>query len=385
MASATSSLARKRPQSLASLAAALESALAQRPVPLLVLRLPEFERVAWRAGKRAAQRVERETTRAFLAAAARLLRAGDLLGHDPGSDVFAIVMTSPSREGRPISPVDCRSALERIAAAISMVCDLRVEIGWTVLRRYDRVTGLQPEIEVALERGARERERYEFFAAIGHELRTPLTSIRGYLETLLDMEVDGRTARRFLETARREALRLGRLVDGMFEFSLLDLSAGAMVSAVCDLEEQVARVVESVAPLSRARRIAIQYAVPPVRVALEADACVQALVNLVENAVKYGRDGGTIRISARKDYPFVNLSVEDDGPGIAIEERNRIFGLRVRGAGAGERPGTGIGLAIVKLIVERAGGEIRVAESSLGGAHFELSLPVWAESAAFVS
>ncbi|MGZ3553748.1 MAG: hypothetical protein ACXWNK_17060 [Vulcanimicrobiaceae bacterium] len=91
MASATSSLARKRPQSLASLAAALESALAQRPVPLLVLRLPEFERVAWRAGKRAAQRVERETTRAFLAAAARLLRAGDLLGHDPGSDVFAIV------------------------------------------------------------------------------------------------------------------------------------------------------------------------------------------------------------------------------------------------------------------------------------------------------
>ena len=75
-------------------------------------------------------------------------------------------------------------------------------------------------------------------ATIGHELRTPVSSICGYIETLLEGEFDPMTARRFLETARREALRLGRLVEGMLEFSLLDLSAGED-RATCDVIEQI--------------------------------------------------------------------------------------------------------------------------------------------------
>ncbi len=80
-------------------------------------------------------------------------------------------------------------------------------------------------LERALLRGAQERERYAFFSALGHELRTPLSSIRGYLETLLDDDVDARTRRRFVRIAYNESLRLSRLVDGMFEISLLDLHA----------------------------------------------------------------------------------------------------------------------------------------------------------------
>ncbi|MDQ2873242.1 MAG: HAMP domain-containing histidine kinase, partial [Candidatus Eremiobacteraeota bacterium] len=213
-----------------------------------------------------------------------------------------------------------------------------------------------------------------------HELRTPLTSIRGYLETLLDTDVDPVTSRRFLETARREALRLGRLVDGMFDFSLLDLSAPTQAGGACDLDEVVGRAAESLAPAARARRIRIETSVPPFRVSIEADACVQAAVNLLENAIKYGREGGTIRIGAGLREPFVVLSIEDDGPGIAPAERDSIFSLRVRGASAHARPGTGIGLAIVKFLAERAGGDVRATESPLGGARFELSLPAWAES-----
>lgn len=385
MASVTSSLARKRPLPLAEVAGEIESALASRPVPLLVVRLPEFERIAWREGRRAALRVERRTIAALVKSARQSLRAGDLFGHDPGSDIFAIVMAAPSREGRTLSPVDCRAVLERIAAGISLVCDTRIEIGWTMLRHYDPLLGLQREIEAALERGARERERYEFFAAIGHELRTPLTSIRGYLDTLLEGEADAATSRRFLETARREALRLGRLLDGMFEFSLLDLSADTFVRAVCNVREAAERAAESVEPFARARGIAIDASVCDVRVAMEGDTCVQALVNLLENAVKYGRDRGCVRVRSGVRDPFVVITVEDDGPGVCAVERESIFGLRVRGASTASRPGTGIGLAIVKLIVERAGGEISVAESSLGGARFELTLPVWAESGALVS
>ncbi len=108
-----------------------------------------------------------------------------------------------------------------------------VENGWTLLVRA--TNDLNGDIAAALERGARDRERYEFFSAIGHELRTPLTSIRGYLETLLDEETDGQNRSRFLETARREALRMGRLLDGMFEFSLFDLSVDTLAMQQCDL------------------------------------------------------------------------------------------------------------------------------------------------------
>lgn len=366
---------RKRLKPLSALLEPIAAALDRGAVPLLALRLPEFERIAWRDGKRAAQRLERMTMAAFVESARTVLRTGDCSGHDAGSDVFAIVMTAPSRESRGPSAVDIRAVLERVAAAISLRCELRVETGWTMLTRLDPHGDLERDISVALERGARERERYEFFSAIGHELRTPLTSIRGYLETLLDDQSDPETARRFLETARREALRMGRLLDGMFEFSLLDLSSEALAAQSCDLESQLLQACEVVRPQAQSRSVRVERAASPqVAVAIDPDACLQMLVNLLDNAIKYGGDGGVVRIGARLQRDEVIVSVDDDGPGIAPHERESIFGLRVRGSGAATRPGTGIGLAIVKMIAERAGGAIRVMESPLGGARFEVML-----------
>jgi signal transduction histidine kinase len=377
MASATNSRAPKTTPNLDALADPVAHAVQAAPVPLLVLRLPQFERIAWREGKRAAQRLERKTTVAFLNACRRVLRTGDLTGHDAGSDVFVIAMTAPSREARIPSSIDCRSALERVAAEMSCTVDMRVETGWTLLRRFDLAAGLGHEIELALERGARDRERYEFFAAIGHELRTPLTSIRGYLETLLDDGVDAATARRFLDTARREALRMGRLLEGMFEFSLLDLSADALLGRGCPLAQQIDMACEVVRPLAERRAIRVERGrCEELAVCIEADACLQLLVNLLDNAIKYGRDGGRVAISLRVYGEDAVLYVDDDGPGIAPAERESIFALRARGSQTGGRPGTGIGLAIVKMIAERCGGTICVGESPLGGARFEVTLPL---------
>mgnify|MGYP001189160677 CR=1 FL=1 len=385
MGSATSSRVRKRPAALAQLSGPLAQAVAHKPVPLLALRLPQFERIAWREGKRAAQRVERTTTAAFMEASARTLRTGDLTGHDPGSDVFAIAMTAPSRESRIPSPLDCRSVLERVALAMSLSAEMRIETGWTLLRRFDASSSFEREIELALERGARERERYEFFAAIGHELRTPLTSIRGYLETLLDGGVDEATAQRFLETARRETLRMGRLLEGMFEFSLLDLSAEAMLGRSCEISRQIDLACEVVRPLAQQRGILVHRSSCDAFACIEPDMCLQLLVNLLDNAIKYGRDGGLVTIGVSIDRDDVVIAVDDDGPGISPAERESIFGLRVRGALAASRPGTGIGLAIVKMIAERAGGSIGVTESPLGGARFEATLPARAELAVSAS
>lgn len=210
-------------------------------------------------------------------------------------------------------------------------------------------------------------------ATVGHELRTPLTSIRGYLETLLEGGLDAATARRFLETARRETLRLGRLVDGMVEFSVLDL--GRARDASCNVVEQIVATIDMVAPLAAARRVTIRTHLPASAPALvDADACVHALANLVENAVKHGSERGTIQVSCSCEERFVQVSVEDDGSGIAPAQHESIFIMGVCHAPAG-RSGRGIGLAVVKAIAERAGGDVHVEASRLGGARFVLRFP----------
>lgn len=380
MVSAINSRVRKAPPQSSALAAPIERVIRTAPVPLLALRLPQFERLAWRDGKAAAKRLERDTSRIFQEAALRALRGGDSTAHDAGSDVFIIAMTAAARECRALSAPDVRTVLERIAAELSARCGLRVETGWTMLHRFDAAAGIRRHVDAALERGARERERYEFFAAIAHELRTPLSSIRGYLETLIDGRAGAAHTAQFLHVARREALRMSRLLDGMLEFSLLDVSGAGVCASSCDVGRQIRMACEVVRPLARQRGITLRRRRHAgASVALDADACLQLVVNLLENAIKYGRDGGTVAIEADVRAAEVLVRVDDDGPGIAAGERDSIFAMRTRGAHADERPGTGIGLAIVKMIAERAGGSVRVSDSPFGGARFEASLPRKAE------
>ena len=352
---------------LAELERALRSC-GERPAAILAVRLPQFAEIAWQRGKAVARALERRTAAAFARSAAFALRGDDRLAHDPGSDIFAVAILGAPREARALAPLDARAALERIADAIGAATGLRAEAGWSLVRTP--VARLDRELATALERGARERERYEFFAAVGHELRTPLTSIRGYLETLQDHGLDESTRARFLETAHREALRLGRLVDGMLDFSMLDLSGETFEPASCDLAEQVATACDALGPQARQRGIRFERSRSvPVRVGLGADSCTQALLNVLDNAVKYGREGGRIRIGWSVRLPYARIRVDDDGPGM----------------GAPRRPGRGIGLSIVRTIVERAGGDIRAARSPLGGARFVLRVPVRAESGARAS
>ncbi|MEO9171345.1 MAG: HAMP domain-containing sensor histidine kinase [Candidatus Baltobacteraceae bacterium] len=227
----------------------------------------------------------------------------------------------------------------------------------------------------ALERGARERERYEFLATVGHELRTPLTSIRGYIETLLDEEVDARTARRFLETARSEALRLGRLVDGMLDFSMLDLGPHGSIDRVSDVSQTVRSAIDALAPIASERGITIHARVPDgIFGRIDPDACMHAVVNLIENALKYGRCGGRVAVSVESHGRALRIAIDDDGPGVAPPERDAIFELRARGSSSGSRPGHGIGLAIVRTIAERVAGRTWVERSALGGARFVLEI-----------
>ncbi|HEX8805541.1 MAG TPA: HAMP domain-containing sensor histidine kinase [Candidatus Aquilonibacter sp.] len=323
----------------------------------------------------AAQRLERETIDAFARAAERIVREGDRLAHEPGGDWFAIAMLSPARDGTTALTLDARAALERISATMSLVTGRRMETGWWPISVRDEVEAFEATIERALERGARERERYEFLATVGHELRTPLTSIRGYLETLLEDELDVTTTRRFLEVARNEALRLGRLVDGMLDFSPLDLSLQP-APGMTDLAAAANAALEALAPIARQAEMMLQVSNEGESLArIGGDACMHVLLNVIENAIKYASPGGRVAVSIERQDPFVRAIVDDDGPGVPTGERERIFEHRARGGAGESRPGAGIGLAIVRAIVERAAGNVYVDDSPLGGARFVIRLP----------
>ena len=211
--------------------------------------------------------------------------------------------------------------------------------------------------------------------AVRHELRRPLTAIRGYLETLLEEEADPQTTRRFLETARSEALRLSRLIDGMLDLPMLELQQPARRALACDVVEQIRATIALVSPMARKRDVTIRSRAPKRAVAIiDSDECVHALSNLVENAIKHGSEHGTIEVKCRRIVPFVEVAVEDDGNGVDPGDRTAIFEMGARGA-CTDRTGSGIGLAVVKAIAQRARGEVCVDSSALGGARFLLRLP----------
>lgn len=339
-------------------------------VPLLALRIPAFEAIAWRDGRSAARTVERRALAGLQAAG--VLRAGDALAHRSGSDRFAIALLAPARSGRRPQAPEVRLALGRIAGAAARTTGLRVQSGWCTLERRDDLESLGAAIDTALERGLRERERGELLATLGHELRTPLHAIGGYLETLQDGGLDAAAGRRFLQTAHREVQRLGRMADGLLAISLLDLAA-PQNQACCDVAEVVEHCVEALAPLARRRRVDVR-----VRTAgdcgacIDADRCAQAVSNLLHNALQWAT--ATVRVESARFGDAVAIAFDDDGPGISPPERERVFALGVRGSQAA-KGGAGIGLAIVRAVARRFGGDAFAAASPLGGARLLLRLP----------
>ncbi|MGH7684118.1 MAG: sensor histidine kinase, partial [Vulcanimicrobiaceae bacterium] len=219
----------------------------------------------------------------------------------------------------------------------------------------------------------------DFFSPIAHEMRTPLTAIRGYLETVLGESLDASTTRRFLETARAEALRLGRLVDGMFAVSLLDLeyraeakrSRGVLTQAAVD------RAIAALMPRIRERGTNIECKpLPAVRVAATFDHLVQIFVNVLGNAIDHGAACGRVVISGVKQKRAIEITIDDDGPGIAAGEREAVFELGYRSPSAAST-GSGLGLAVVRRLLERTCGSIVASASPLGGARFVIRLQRW--------
>jgi len=373
MASATSSNPSRTERDVldaARFCAVLGHALAREAVALLVVRARSEE------GTRGP-----ELIRAFVDAATNTLRGTDLIAYVPERAAFVAALVSPPRtRTEPVAAaVDHRTTLARLASAMESAAGRPFDTGWAMVRSSEGEAALDlgSAIDEALEHGARERAHHEFFAALAHELRTPLTSIRGYLETVLDQDLDRETERRFLETAKGEAARMSRLLDGLLDSALLETQVHFGPGESSKIQTTLAAALDALTPVVAARRTVISLlSSEDYEVAVGCDQMTQVLINILENAVKHGHEAGRVFVSLEAKANELEVRVDDDGAGVPLDERAAIFAPANRGSGA-QADGRGLGLAVVRLLLERAGGDVAVGESQLGGARFYLRVPLW--------
>ena len=237
-------------------------------------------------------------------------------------------------------------------------------------------------VAVGLWQLRRERElarlRDDFVAGVSHELRTPLAQMRMFTDTLLlDRIRNPAEGRRAVEIIARETRRLSQLVENVLYFHRHQRVPETPRLEPVDLAALVVEVVDSFRPLAASRRIgiAIRMPVDELTVLGNEDALRQVLLNLLDNAVKFGPADDTVTVVLEPASGAARLSVEDRGQGVAAADRTRIFQPYERGGtpGAG---GAGIGLAVVRRIVEQHHGTVSVDDRRGGGARFVVELPL---------
>src|SRR5207248_4442319 len=222
--------------------------------------------------------------------------------------------------------------------------------------------------------------RRDFVANVSHELRTPLSILRGYIETLLDTP---RTSReelaRILQIMGRHSKRLGLLVDDLLSLAQLESSSAKLEIGEVQLSDLFEHVLRDWKERLAGKHLRLIVDLPPDMLPIRADETrlQEVFYNLLENAVKYSRENGQIRLQAAQRGPEIVLSVSDDGIGISKDQLPRIFErfYRADKARSRELGGTGLGLAIVKHIAQLHGGRVE-GESALGrGTTIRLILP----------
>jgi signal transduction histidine kinase len=228
------------------------------------------------------------------------------------------------------------------------------------------------------ERLARLRE--DFVAGTSHELRTPLAQIRLFAETLrLERVRTDEERNRALVVIEREARRLEHLVENMLHVSRAERGVLRIAPEQIDLGAATAEVIADFEALAEKAGVVVQLNVEGrVLASVDPGAWRQIMLNLLDNAVRYGGRGTRVSVSIDQDDSFARLVVSDNGPGVPAADRERIWQRFWRGdAGrAAGMTGTGIGLATVRELVEEHGGRCQVRDAAGGGAEFEVLVPV---------
>lgn len=221
--------------------------------------------------------------------------------------------------------------------------------------------------------------RQRFLAAVSHELRTPLTQVRLSVETLRRLPNGGDERRaRTVDALDRGTEQLTRTVENLLALAKSELPTWRVRPRPTDFEALVRNAVDTMMPLAATRRVTFEMNVAePAWAMIDPDAFRQVVLNLLDNAVKYGPREQKVQLRLRCYKDVTELSIADQGPGIPAEARDRIWNAfeRLNDERTGQRDGLGLGLSVVRDIVERHNGWIRIAEGIGGGAVFVIGVP----------
>lgn len=255
--------------------------------------------------------------------------------------------------GLPASKLPFLLGLLGLAAALTIVAVMQ-------LRREAELSGM----------------RANWISSVSHELRTPLAQIRLYLDTVrLGRAPEPAQQEWALAKVDRETLRLNHLVENVLRFSQLDKS-NDVAPRPTDVTAETRRIVEEFTPLVEPRGVKIETRLATVpSLSLRPDSLRHILLNLLDNAAKYGPEGQTITVSLTASTNDVQLAVVDQGPGVPAPEREEIWRAFTRGRAGHETTGSGIGLSIVRDAAAKHGGRAWVDAAPGGGARFTVSLP----------
>jgi two-component system sensor histidine kinase BaeS len=314
--------------------------------------------------------------RGLLREASRFLSWSGLLLLLGGSVIAAWFVVTPAR--RKLSALEAAAEAMREGDLQARACETGGDEVARVARAFNRMGEQLAERDDALKRV--DELRRQMLADVSHELKTPLTAMRGFIETLQmpDIAADEARRTRYFATLERETRRLERLVADLLDVARLESGAGDFemrVFATRRVLDQVARRNE---PVATEAGVSIDVAVDDAADQVYGDPhrLEQAVDNLVANALRYTPRGGAVRMGARLVADDVILTVSDTGPGIAPEHMPHVFDrfYKVDPSRAATRQGSGLGLSIVRAIIERHGGSATVT-SVPGETVFTLRLP----------
>jgi two-component system phosphate regulon sensor histidine kinase PhoR len=237
-------------------------------------------------------------------------------------------------------------------------------------------------LAIAIRRERRSNElKSDFISNVSHELKTPLAIISMFGEMLANGKTKSpEQSTEYAEIIWRESVRLGRLIDNVLDFAKIERGMGVYEFAESDIVEVVERATDLANRRLQAANMTLEshIAEDVPNIQLDANAFTLAVLNLVDNAIKYAAGGKKIELSLRREDDRVVLAVKDFGPGIPVDEQTRIFERFYRAKEMRLKPirGSGIGLALVQHIARAHGGDITVQSTPGNGATFQLWLPI---------
>ena len=311
--------------------------------------------------------------------------AADLLGLDPatvlGRPIQEVVRNADLRQFA-LEAIDCRETLED-DLVLRAARDRTLRVRGTPLNDPSGEGGAVIVLNDITDIRHLENVRRDFVANVSHELKTPVASIKGFVETLLEGRVDDPAdRRRFLEIIGRQSDRLGTIIDDLLALSRIEQAEGMgdLPLEQVPVADVLAAVVAECGPRADERSITIEVDSPPeLGAEVNAPLLEQALINLVDNALKYSEPGGRVVVAVAPTVDgMLEWIVRDQGSGIGAEHLPRLFErfYRVDKGRSRRLGGTGLGLSIVKHIVQAHGGTVAVESAPGVGSTFRVRLPV---------